>query len=61
MPPMNRTPLTLLAMLIALPLLSGCAMWFPKAPMGIYQTQIETAEWRERVAKDPSTVPYSHR
>ena len=36
-------------------------MWFPKAPTGIYQTEIETAEWRERLAKDPTAVPYSHR
>ena len=48
-------------MLLALPLLSGCAMWFPKAPTGIYQTQIETTEWQERLEKDPTIVPYRHR
>ena len=53
--------LTLLAILTTSPLLSGCAMWFPKAPTGLYQTEIETYEWRERLEKDPSALPYSNR
>jgi hypothetical protein len=58
---MKRLPLALLAMLATMPLLSGCAMWFPKAPTGIYQTRLETHHWQRKLEEDPQLVPYDHR
>jgi hypothetical protein len=58
---MKPSLLAMAGILMSSIFLGGCAMWFPKAPTGIYQTEIETAEWRERLAKDPTVVPYSHR
>ena len=58
---MIRLPLALLALLAVLPTLSGCAMWFPKAPTGIYQTRLETHHWQRKLEKDPQLIPYDHR